>query len=98
MKHYGKDLVTRRIEDLGRDKRGVISSQVSIKSGPNKGFRHPEKDGVWILGGGYTHNARVEVKCSHMCWVDTVTKLGFRVGKLSYEGVDDFYIFQRTTI
>ena len=82
------------MEDLGRDKHGKISSQASIKSGPNRGYRHPEKDGVWICAGGYTHEARIEVKWSHLGWIGTVTKLGYRVGKYSYEGVDNFYIFQ----
>ena len=47
------------IEQLGRDKtKNHVSSQPVIKTGDNRGYRKPEKDGEWIYIDGYDYHSR----------------------------------------
>jgi hypothetical protein len=83
------------IETLGKDKtKKSVSSQPVIKSGPNKGFRQPEKDGCWIYMDGYNYDCLQSEKSVHYIWADHLHKIGFRIGTHDYEGVKSFYIFK----
>lgn len=79
-------------EDLGRDRNEKMSSGPRIKTGPNRGRRHPEKGGRWEYVDGYLWgDSRRAWSCA--CWTDKLIKLGHRIGKCHYEGVASFYIF-----
>lgn len=80
--------------NLGKDKFGNISSKPTIKSGPNRGKRLPEKDGEWIYCGGYCYEASQNEKGAHSSWIKTMLKLGFRVGEQHSDGVVNFFIFK----
>ena len=83
------------IEELGRDSNGRVSSQPSIKSGKNRGFRQEEVGGTWICASGYTYEARQESRFAHVGWIKAVIQLGHRVGSLDNDGVKDYYIFKK---
>ena len=81
-------------EDLGMDKNGKLSSGPRVKSGPNRGRRHPERDGRWEYVDGYSWgDSRRSWSCR--CWSKKLIELGHRIGKCHYEGVASFYIFVR---
>jgi hypothetical protein len=85
-----------KLEELGRDTNGGISSLPTIHSGKNRGFRKPEVGGNWICAGGFTYNARQSEKSAHFSWVKALLNLGNRVGTYNQDGVTDFYIFKNS--
>lgn len=82
-------------EELGRDPNGDPSSQPIIKTGPNRGWRKKEVAGTWKYMGGYCSERGYPGSSGsqHVTWVSGVQELGFRVGRLCYEGVVSFYAF-----
>lgn len=82
------------IEELGRDPHSKVSSQPTIKSGKNRGFRQEEVGGTWICASGYTYEARQESRFAHVGWIKAVIQLGHRVGCYQNDGVVDYYIFK----
>jgi len=82
------------IEILGRDPTGSVSSQPSIRSGPNRGRRRSEPRGVWVPAGGYAYEARQDAKWAHSGWIKAVQELGHRVGSWDCDGVRNYYVFR----
>lgn len=80
-------------ERLERDKHGRVSSQPLVKSGPNRGKRHPETKGRWVyLCGCITRNYNQSVVCGEM--VRNLTGAGFRIGYYGDDGVHSFYLWR----
>ena len=79
---------------LGRDKDGNISSKPTIKSGPNRGKRFPEKQGNWFYMNGYDYQNPQSEKGVHHGWVEKINQLGFQIGTFDIDGVKSFYVFQ----
>lgn len=91
-------MVLNKIEELYFDKtKKSVSSQSIIKSGPNRGFRFPEKNGQWICMSGFNHSARQTEKFSHFEWANSLIKLGFRIGKTNNNGETYFYLFKENS-
>ena len=82
--------------ELGKDKHGKFSSLPEIKSGPNRGYRHPEEDGEWICTGGYTYEARAGEKGAHGSWLKAMERLGIPTGRYELEGVVNLFVFQES--
>lgn len=82
-----------KIEELAYDKYKKPSSQAAIKSGRNRGSRLPEKSGEWTCMSGYNCYARQQEKAINFEWAKQLISIGFRVGKLDYEGCTNFYIY-----
>lgn len=83
------------IEELFYDKtRDSASSQPRIKSGPNMGLRHVEKGGKWFYMTGHTSIAGQAERSINFTWANKLIELGFRVGRLEFEGCSHFYVFQ----
>lgn len=86
--------VNAKVEDLGYDPNGKVSSLPVIKTGNNRGRRKAEKDGVWVGAGGYCYEASQEVKRASIGWIKAIKQLGYRVGSRHCDGVVDYYIFK----
>ena len=86
--------VNAKVEDLGCDPNGKVSSLPVIKTGNNRGRRKTEKDGVWINAGGYCYEASQEVKGASVGWIKAIKLLGYRVGSRHNDGVVNYYIFK----
>lgn len=82
------------IEDLGMDKFLNASSQAVIKSGPNRGFRFPEKNGSWSYVCGHCYEASQAEKSTNMKWANSIVQFGIRVGCFESDGVIKFYLFK----
>lgn len=82
------------IEELGLDKFGTASSQATIKSGPDCGFRFPEKNGYWSYVCGYCYEASQAEKSLNMKWSNCIVQFGIRVGRLESEEVVNFFLFK----
>lgn len=82
------------IERLGRDLEGKVSSQPPYKSGPRRGKRRSETNGVWICAGGYAFEDGSGRKAANYEWVRTMQELGIRTGIIDAEGVRNFYVFK----
>lgn len=82
-----------KLEHLGRDTNGGISSLPTIHSGKNRGTRKPEKNGRWICTGGYTTDSRWDEKNAHGSWLNSMEKIGFRTGKYELDGVVNLYVW-----
>jgi hypothetical protein len=82
------------IEELGMDKLLNASSQAVIKSGPNRGFRFPEKNGNWSYVSGYCYEASQAEKSTNMKWAKSIVQFAIRVGCLESDGVVKFYLFK----
>ena len=82
-----------KLEELGWDTNGGISSLPQIKSGKNRGFRKPEVGGNWLCTGGYTHDSRWDEKNAHSSWLNSMEKIGFRTGKYELDGVINLFIW-----
>jgi hypothetical protein len=79
------------IEDLSKDKNGIISSQPHIRSGPYRGKRKPEPPGIlWMNMGGYCDDSPNDVKYAHHEWASKLACMGFRVGKTMFDV--EFYL------
>lgn len=87
-------MIINKIEELGFDKNHKVSSQSVIKSGPNRGFRVPEKDGEWICTSGHNCYAKQQERFINYEWSKKLIDLGFRVGKTTNDGCANFYIFK----
>lgn len=83
------------IEGLAYDKYKKPSSQAVIKSGPNRGSRLPEKDGVWICMSGHSEYSRSQEQAINYEWSKKLIALGCRIGKIEYDGCTNFYIFKK---
>ena len=87
-----------KIEELGRDAHGKVSSQPIIKAGKNRGWRRKEVGGTWICSSGYCYEARQESKSAHADWIKAVQELGHRVGSCDRDGVRSYYIFKEEKV
>ena len=88
-------IIRNMIEQLGRDKnKNHVSSQPVIKTGDNRGYRKPEKDGEWIYIDGYDYRSRQTEKSAHLIWAKKLISLGFRIGCYDSDGVKNFYLFK----
>lgn len=83
-----------KIEGLGYDKHHNPSSKAVIKSGPNRGWRLPEKDGKWVYISSVSEYARSQEQAINFEWGNKLVSLGFRVGKLTSDGCTGFYILR----
>lgn len=84
-----------KIEHLFLDKENKLSSKPAIKSGPNRGKRHPETDGKWLYIHGHTTYSNDSVKNANYTWTRKLTELGFRIGASFDDGVIGYYIFKK---
>lgn len=83
-----------KLQVLGRDRNGRISSKPIIESGPNRGRRFPEKRGGWLYMNGYDYRNSQSEKGVHHGWVEKMGELGYQIGTFDCDGVRSFYVFQ----
>jgi len=85
-----------KLEELGKDVNGNISSQNVILNGNNRGFRRRElKKRVWVYVGGYTYDSPWSERNAHSQWIATMKQIGICVGEYQAEGAISLYVLQK---
>ena len=82
------------LEHLGWDKNKKPSSKSRIKSGPNRGYHHPEKEGEWVYmsGASYEEGSR---RSHNMAWIKSLIPFGLRFGVTNIDGVESVWVWRK---
>jgi hypothetical protein len=80
-------------EKLAWDKNKRPSSKSRIKSGPNRGYHHPERGGEWIYisGACYEEGSR---RSHNMAWIKRLEPFGLRFGVTDMDGVESVWVWR----